>query len=189
MGTLSAWRAAYLAKQLKAGGVIAYPTEGVWGLGCLPELSDAVLRILSLKNRSWTEGLILIAGTIEQLDEYLDGLSREQRKTLTEHWPGPTTFLVPDNGHAPQWIVGRHDTLAVRVTDHPVVRFICDAVDGALVSTSANITGRPSARSAMEVRRYFGDCVDLIVPGDLGGAAGASEIRVLTTGEVIRQAA
>ncbi|MCG8434713.1 MAG: Sua5/YciO/YrdC/YwlC family protein [Gammaproteobacteria bacterium] len=189
MGTLSAWRAAHLAGRLRQGGVMAYPTEGVWGLGCLPESRDAVMRILALKKRSWAEGLILIAGNIDQFDEYLDHLNPEQMETLNDCWPGAITFLVPDNGNAPWWIVGEHDTLALRVTDHPVVRFICDAVDAPLVSTSANISGRPAARSALDVRRYFGERIDVIVPGELGGASGASEIRMLTTGEIVREAA
>lgn len=188
MGALPRWRAAHLAQLLKHDGVIAYPTEGVWGLGCLPESALAVQRILNLKNRSWTEGLILIAGHIDQLNRYLDHLDKDEMAILTNCWPEPTTFLVPDNGKAPGWIAGVHSTLAVRVTDHPVVQFICEAVDSALVSTSANISGRPAARSSLEVRGYFGDRIDAIVPGTLGSAGGASEIRMLTTGEVVRAA-
>ena len=186
MRPLPAWQAGHLASCLRSAGVIAYPTEGVWGLGCLPGSFDAVSKILGLKKRSWREGLILVAGSIEQLGSYLDNLSNRELEILGEYWPGPTTFLVPDNGIAPGWIVGANDTLAVRVSEHPVVRFLCDAVDGPLVSTSANISGRPAAKTALAVRRYFGDKVDYIVPGDLGVAAGASAIRVLATGEIVR---
>ena len=186
MGQIAAWRAGHLASCLHSAGVIAYPTEGVWGLGCLPGSLEAVSRILLLKKRSWREGLILVAGRIEQLEPYLDHLSPGDLKMLGEYWPGPTTFLVPDNGAAPGWIVGANDTLAVRVSEHPVVRFLCDAVDGPLVSTSANVSGRPAAKTALEVRRYFGNKVDFLVPGDLGSATGASTIRVLSTGEIVR---
>lgn len=185
MKGLSAWRRGPLGLLLDNGGVIAYPTEGVWGLGCLPESDAAVRQILDLKQRDQGQGLLLVASDIEQVMPYLAGLAAEQLAQLEDTWPGPTTFLVPDNGVAPAWIVGDHDTLGLRVSSHPVVVQLCRWF-GPLVSTSANLSGHPSARSALAVRRYFGAGVDAVVPGSLGGAEGPSRIIHLASGEVVR---
>lgn len=184
---LAQWRFELIARRLWQGAVIAYPTEGVWGLGCLPENEAGVSGILSLKRRSWQKGLILVAADIEQFEPYLDGLLPEQWGELDATWPGPVTFLVPDNGFAPPWIKGTHDRVALRVSAHPTVRALCLAADAPLVSTSANPAGRAPAATALRVRQYFGDAVDLIVPGVLGDAAGPSEIRDLLDGSVQRE--
>ncbi len=186
---LPAWRTSLVAGLLRRGAVIAYPTEGIWGLGCLPSLPDPVVRILQMKQRSWTQGLILVASTIEQLEPYLTRVDDAHYKVLVENWPSATTFLVPDNGHAPYWITGRHNTLALRVSTHPVIKSICDHTGCPVVSTSANRSGRPAARTALQIRQYLaavGQDVDYIVPGQIGDARGASEIRHLMSGEVIR---
>lgn len=174
-----------IALTLNRGGVIAYPTEGVWGLGCLPESSSGVARILQLKRRSLHQGLLLVAADQAQFEPYIEGLTEAERAELDVHWPGPVTYLVPDNGVAPAWIVGGHQTLGLRVSSHPLVAQLCRRL-GPLVSTSANISGRPAAMSALDVRRYFGGYVDLIVPGNLGGRLGPSEIRMLGSGERMR---
>ncbi|TQV70691.1 tRNA threonylcarbamoyladenosine biosynthesis protein RimN [Exilibacterium tricleocarpae] len=171
---------------LRSGGVVAYPTEAVWGLGCAPAQEAAVRRLLALKQRSPDKGLILVAADIGQLEPYLEGLSTGQRQTLADTWPGPVTWLVPANGRAGSWITGQFDTLAVRVTNHPLVQGLCRAFDGPLVSTSANPQGRPPARTALAVRRYFGQQLDYITPGQVGGRANPSEIRHLVSGQIAR---
>ncbi len=181
----SQWQIQLAAHHVLRGGVIAYPTEGVWGLGCLPEDELAVNRILELKQRSWTQGLLLVASDITQFADYLTDISFEQYQQLTTDWPGPVTYLVPHNGVAPDWIVGTHQTLGLRVTAHPLVRALCDQL-GPIVSTSANVSGHPSAINALQVRQSFGDQIDMIVPGRLGGQSGPSQIKVLETGEIIR---
>ncbi len=182
-GHLKIRRAAAL---LASGGVIAYPTEAVWGLGCAPGNKVAVDRLLALKQRDVGKGMILVAANVDQLSPYLQGLSAAQRKTLEKSWPGPVTWLVPDNGSAPPWIRGNHDSLALRVSNHPVVIGLCRAFNGAIVSTSANPQGRPPARSALRVRHYFHDQLDFITPGSVGKGARPSEIRDLITGAVKR---
>ncbi|MBD3647747.1 MAG: Sua5/YciO/YrdC/YwlC family protein [Pseudomonadales bacterium] len=184
----SAWRLDLIVNLLRSGAVIAYPTEGVWGLGCIPEDQESVSRILHLKRRSWQEGLILAASDVSQVEPYLEGLSSSQRETLEAAWPGPITWLVPDNGVAPAWITGRHNRVALRVSSHPVIKGICDRLQGAIVSTSANPTGKPAAKTNLRVRQYFPKGIDYIVPGELGASLGASEIRDLMTGDVIRPA-
>ncbi len=183
-----AWRQQNTRRTLTRGGVIAYPTEGVWGLGCLPASLSAVTRILAIKNRSWEQGLILVASSVEQFLPYLEGLPEECRTTLESPSPGPVTYLVPDNGYCPLWIKGKHPTVALRVSTHPVVRSICQGVDSPIVSTSANPSGRPPAKTILQVRRYFPRSIDFFVPGKLGSARGASEVRNLLTNEVVRAA-
>lgn len=173
---------------LHNGGVIAYPTEAVWGLGCDPHNEQAVLRLLALKKRDWRKGVILVASDIEQLAPYLRGLDAEKHAALRASWPGPNTWLVPDNGVAPSWITGGQPTLAVRVSAHPLVAALCRAFGGTIVSTSANIAGDPPARNIKDVIRYFGDGIDVIVPGRVGGADKPTQIRNLMTGEICRPA-
>lgn len=182
---MNTWRLGYAASVLKREGVIAYPTEGVWGLGCLPESQEGVSRILSMKQRSWRQGLLIVAAEITQFEPWLTGLAQAERNQLEESWPGPVTWLVPDNGVAPRWIVGEHETVGLRVSDHRVVHRLCGEV-GPIVSTSANVSSRPAALTALEVRQYFGQAVDLVIPGVLQQPGRPSEIRKLATGEVIR---
>jgi len=171
---------------LQAGGVIAYPTEAVWGLGCDPADEDAVQRLLALKNRPVGKGLILVASRESQLEKLLVDLDVEQRSRLRDSWPGPTTWLIPHRNLVPQWIHGDHDTVAVRVSGHPVVRALCQSWGGALVSTSANPAGSVAALQQFQVRRYFGDELDYVVPGTVGAAGKPTRICDLISDRTIR---
>lgn len=170
------------ADVLLGGGVIAYPTEGVFGLGCLPNDLDAVLRLLSIKRRDPDKGFILIVSKRSQLDGWLDA-DRSIPKPDPLH---PTTWVAPARPHVSTLVRGNHRTLAVRMTSNPIAAALCDAVDSPIVSTSANIAGRAVARNRIVLRRWFGGCVDYIVPGDCGPSAGPSEIRELQSGKVLR---
>jgi L-threonylcarbamoyladenylate synthase len=176
------------AQLLQQGGVIAYPTEAVWGLGCDPFDRDAVSRILELKSRSADKGLILVGAAIEQFSFLLDGLADNLLAQLRASWPGPTTWLVPHQQHIPAWIHGNHETVAIRVTAHNTAAQLCNAFGGPIVSTSANPQGKPPAKTPSELRSYFGDQLDAIVPGALGSAQKPSTICDLLTGEIIRGA-
>ena len=173
-------------QSLLDGAVIAYPTEGVWGLGCAPESTSAVQRLLEIKQRPKEPGLILVAAEIEQFEPYLSGITPDQRKKLEARWPGPVTCVVPDTGFCPEIIKGHHTTVALRVSAHPIVRALCRLKQGPLVSTSANRRGEPPAMSQGEVFAMFGDLLDFVIPGALGGAAGPSEIVDLVSGRVLR---
>jgi L-threonylcarbamoyladenylate synthase len=179
------WRVRQIARIVEAGGVIAYPTEAVWGLGCNPWDEQAVQRLLALKARPVSKGLILIADCIHQFDFLLDGLPKLWLERLTSSWPGPNTWLVPHRNRLPMWITGQHDSVALRVTAHPLVRDIC-ALTGPLVSTSANPSGRPAARSRLRVEQYFSGQLDGVLGGALGGRRHPSLIRDLPSGQVIR---
>ena len=174
-----------MARIVREGGVIAYPTEAVWGLGCDPWNEMAVDRLLALKDRPVHKGLILVADNIRQFDFLLDDLPERWVDRLASTWPGPNTWLVPHQGLLPEWISGQHDTVALRVSDHPLVRDLC-ALTGPLVSTSANPAGRPSARSRLRVEQYFHQQLDGVLGGALGGRRNPSLIRDLRSGDVVR---
>lgn len=171
---------------LRRGGVVAYPTEAVFGLGADPDDAVAVHRILAIKERPVTKGLILIADGFRALRPYIGPLDAALTERLTGSWPAPLTWLAPAASDAPPWITGGHDRIAVRVPAHPLARALCRAWGGALVSTSANLSGRRPARTALAVYRQLGRWVDYIVPGAVGGADKPTEIRDLRTGRVIR---
>lgn len=171
---------------LRAGGVIAYATESVWGLGCDPWQPEAVARIWDIKRRDPGKGLILIAADWSQIAPWLQDLDASSQARLRASWPGPVTWLVPVPTGFPTWLRGRHDSVALRVSAHPGVQALCHAFGGPLVSTSANRAGRPAARTLFDVRQRLGGELDYIVPGATGGLARPTEIRDLKSLRVIR---
>ena len=174
------------ARIVRAGGVIAYPTEGVYGLGCLPGDAEAVARILSIKQRDPGMGLVLIAASQRQLRGWVAATLPEPGAPGADN---PVTWIAPAADDVPYWIRGDHQSVAVRLTAHPVAAALCNAAGDALVSTSANISGHPPTRNRFVLRRNFDDLVDYIVPGDCGPAKGPSEIRELGSGRIVRPAA
>ncbi len=171
---------------MRAGGIIAYPTEAVFGLGCDPDCEDAVEHLLTLKQRPQHKGLILIAADAAALEPYLARVPHSWRRRALASWPGPNTWIWPAAADTPRWLRGKHAGIAVRVTAHPLSAALCRAAGGVLVSTSANLAGHPPARSEIAVRRAFGSGVERIVHGALGGQSRPSTIRDLTTGRVLR---
>lgn len=182
---MNVWHLGQAARIIRAGGVIAYPTEAVYGLGCLPEDPVAVARLLAIKGRDMGKGLIVVASRPEDIGPLVDWSGVDRRRVL-ETWPGPVTWVLPAGPRAGSWILGPGGGVAVRISAHPLVRALCDRV-GPLVSTSANPAGRPPARSALAVRRYFGGRLDYVLPGELGGSASPSEVRDARTGKVLRK--
>ncbi|MCD9007007.1 Sua5/YciO/YrdC/YwlC family protein [Luteimonas sp. XNQY3] len=176
------------AALLARGGVVAYPTEGVWGLGCDPFDRAAVTRLLDIKQRPLDKGVILIAGAVAQFDAIVDWtrLHDAARQRVTGSWPGPNTWVVPARADVPAWITGAHASVAVRVSAHADVVALCAAFGGALVSTSANLGGEPSVadREALDTRLLAR--IDGVLDGDTGGRAGPSTIRDALTGDVLR---
>jgi len=174
------------ARALRHGGVIAYPTEGVWGVGCDPFDPEAVIKLLELKRRDMGKGLILVAATIEQFEPYLRALTPVQYKLLARSWPGSQTWVVPHGHTLPDWITGYKSTVALRVSAHPIVAALCLWYGGPIISTSANPTGRPPARSALKVLSYFGDKLNYVLHGELGGQNGPTPIRDIVSGRLLR---
>jgi L-threonylcarbamoyladenylate synthase len=182
---VNSWRVKQAAQAIRAGGVIAYPTEAVWGLGCDPWDQDAVNRLLMIKGRLVDKGLILVADNIRQFDFLFEDFPELWMDRMASTWPGPNTWLVPHQNLLPLWITGVHETVALRVSDHPLVRDLC-AIVGPLVSTSANPQGKPAARTRLRVEQYFRGQVDFVLGGNLGGRKNPSVIRDLATGHVVR---
>ncbi|MCS3406149.1 MULTISPECIES: L-threonylcarbamoyladenylate synthase type 1 TsaC [Gammaproteobacteria] len=168
--------------------VIAYPTEAVFGLGCDPDSERALHELLALKQRPWEKGLILIAAEYDQLLPYIDDsqLSESQRTAIFASWPGPVTWVIPAKPTTSTLLTGRFNSLAVRVSDHPLVQQLCREFGKPLVSTSANLSGQEPCRSAGEVQQQFGAAFPVLA-GNVGGRLNPSEIRDALTGEQIRQ--
>lgn len=177
---------AQAARHVLAGGVIAYPTEAVWGLGCDPFDPLAVQRILDLKQRPIEKGLIMIASDINQCADLLEGLSEQMLERINQATDKPTTWIVPNHGAVPYWITGKHQSFALRITQHPIARALCEQFGGPIVSTSANPAAKPEARTRLKLMRYFPRGIDFIAPGIIGKQRSPSEIRNLTTGAILR---
>ena len=177
-----------IVRALRQEEVIAYPTEAVFGLGCDPDSEKAVNTLLALKQRPWQKGLILVAANYAQLEPYINDsmLNEIQRETLFSTWPGPITWVIPARAETPQWLTGCFDSLAVRVSNHPLVQQLCAEYGKPLVSTSANLSGHEPCRTEEEVRIQFGPSLP-VLSGHVGGRLNPSEIRDALTGKRFRQ--
>ncbi|MDD1795549.1 Sua5/YciO/YrdC/YwlC family protein [Enterovibrio sp. ZSDZ42] len=176
-------------KALSQGDVIAYPTEGVFGVGCDPDSAQAIQTLLDVKERDRAKGLILIASDLFQLDGYIDmsQLSEETKVDVLASWPGPVTWVMPAGEKITGWVTGDFDTVAVRVSDHPDVKALCAAYGKPITSTSANLSGEEPCRSVEEVEAQLGDRVACILEGKTGGLERPTEIRDARSGKVLRQ--
>jgi L-threonylcarbamoyladenylate synthase len=170
------------------GGVLAYPTEAVWGLGCIPFDGEAVHRLLAIKRRPVEKGLILVAADIAQFDAVANwaALGDAQRARVEAGWPGPNTWVVPARTSAPAWITGGRADIALRVSAHPSVAALCTRLGGPLVSTSANLTGEPPARRREDLSPALLALVDGVCEGEIGGHSAPTTIRDACSGAVLR---
>jgi L-threonylcarbamoyladenylate synthase len=175
------------AKILKQGGIIAYPTEAVLGIGCDPFNEQAVLKLLQLKKRSVAKGVILIAANWEQIKNLTAPIDNELLEKVFATWPGPYTWVFPASDSCPKWISGEYPTVALRVTKHEVAKAICDKFSEPIVSTSANIENNPPARSLIELHSQFPQGIDLIIPGEIGGLEKPTSIMDVLTGKMLRE--
>jgi len=173
------------ARELRRGAVVACPTEAVWGFSCDPLNQQAVTRLLTLKQRPAEKGLILVAAHIDQLAYFIEAPSRTALRRARDTWPGPATWVFPASPFTPPWITGAFDSVAVRVTAHPVLAALCLRFGGALVSTSANRSGQPPCRSVTDVRLRFEPSLR-VVPGATGGRESPTPIREAATGHLLR---
>lgn len=180
------WHLKQAVRTLNNGGIIAYPTESVMGIGCDPFNQDAVTRLLDLKQRSWKKGLILIAANYNQLLSLIEPLTPILEQRVFATWPGPVTWLLPVKSNVPAYLRGQSNKLAVRVTAHPQAATLCQYWGGPLVSTSANIAGRPPAKTTLKLRYCFRSNIDYILPGQIGGRSRPSEIRDAISNIIIR---
>jgi L-threonylcarbamoyladenylate synthase len=183
---MSEWMLRRAARIVQDGGVIAYPTESIYGLGCSPYDGLAVLRILQIKQRDPSQGLILIGRSLNDFIDFILPLDKTTEERVMSTWPGPYTWLLPASESCPPWLRGKHHSIAVRVTAHPLCRKLCRHSGMALVSTSANQHGYPPAKNVLQVRQRLGDQLDFILSGPTSGLDKPSEIRDAITGRKIR---
>ena len=175
-----------LAAHLKRGGLIAYPTESCYGLGCDPDNRKAVHRILKLKQRPQRKGLILIASQYPQVAHYLKPLTTHEQAKLQQDGVQAVTYLMPVKDSAPRWLRGNHETLAVRFTAHPFAKQLCRSAGSALVSTSANRSGCRPVKTYAECQRLFGNNV-WVLRGRVGKRKQPSTIRAWSDGRILRK--
>lgn len=177
------------ATLLRNGGVLGYPTEAVYGLGCDPHDRTAFERLFALKQRPPTQGVLLIAADFAQVERYIDlpAVPADVLAQVRASWPGPHTWIFPRSAAVPDWVVGTHAGIALRVTAHAPAAALCRAFGGALVSTSANPHGLPPSRTAATVAGYFGDALDGLLDAPLGEQTRPTVIRDALTGIMVRR--
>lgn len=176
------------AALLRGGGVLAYPTEAVFGLGCDPHDRVAFERLFALKERPATQGVLLIAADFAQVAPYIDlaAVPAAVMDQVHATWPGPNTWVFPRSARVPEWVAGGHAGIALRVTSHEPAAALCRAFGAPLVSTSANPHGQPPARDVATLARYFGDRLEAALDAPLGGLDRPTSIRDALTGAIIR---
>jgi L-threonylcarbamoyladenylate synthase len=175
-----------VADRIRAGGVVAYPTEAVFGIGCRPADAGACERVLDIKGRESAKGLILVTDDLARIAHWLEPIPTQLQARAEATWPGPHTWLWPARSSCPLWLRGTHTRLAVRVSADPNVRALCAAVGSALVSTSANRSGEAPCRDAACVMSVFPNDLDAILNRPCGGLDQPSTIRDVVSGAWIR---
>jgi L-threonylcarbamoyladenylate synthase len=171
---------------LRSSGVIAYATESCFGFGCNPFDARAVRRVLQLKRRPQSKGLIVIGASKDQLRKLLPPLTEESRARMLSRWPGAHSWLVPAGRKVPRWLRGASSRLALRVPAHAGARALCKQLGMPLVSTSANRASMISIKTYRECVRQFGRSV-LVLRGRIGRRKTPSTIQDLLSSAVLRR--
>ncbi len=152
-----------LNKILKNGGVVAFVTDTVWGIGCLPESQIGVERIYEIKNREKNKPLILMSDKFEKLEQYVKNISVAAKKLVDKHFPGALTLILEKSDKTKNFVTSDLDTVGVRVPDNVFFQKLCSVIDGGvLATTSANLSHQPSAKNFDTAKKYIGNKVDYI---------------------------
>jgi len=175
----------HAAHIIKNGGIIAYPTDTIYGLGCDPYNREAVEEINNIKQRPLNKQFILLAGNIDQIKP-LTLISKQEEKIIAQNLE-PTSWVVTASPKAPLWLIDAENTLTIRISKHDDVKKLCHALGHAIISTSANISGKTPAKNALELHKYFHHSVDKIILSNNKQASKASKIIRLCDNHVIRQ--
>ena len=183
---LKRWNIRYAARIIEQGGVIAYPTESVFGLGCDPDNPQALKKLLAIKNRPAEKGLIILISDLAQARPYIEPLSEQQIALINQQQERATTWLIPRKKSVSTLLCGHHARLAVRLTQHPIAQSICHYTGSALVSTSCNLAGRPEMTNARQVKSQMFTQVDFTVAGATGEQS-PSRIIDLLSGKLLRE--
>jgi len=171
---------------IKSGGIIAYPTEAVFGLGCDPFNEQAVMELLSLKERPVEQGLILIASNIRQVLPLIKPQHANDLARALKTWPGHATWIFPKSNIVPSWVSGKYKSIAIRVSKHPIVKLLCDELNHPLISTSANISKQNDLDSIKSIQQTFDDKIGFYIDAPTGNEKKASPIRDAHTLQTLR---
>ena len=181
------WSINFAAHVVRHGGVVAYPTESVWGLGCDPDNVEALAQLFALKQRPIDKGLILVSGQIEHFEFLLKTLPLTLQQRFAQVQCRPTTWLVPDPfNKVSSLIKGRHASVALRVSHHPELQCLTKRLGYPIVSTSANPAGREPADSRLKLVQYFNSGLDYVMRASLNVQGQPSTIRDLVSNTVVR---
>lgn len=184
---MSPWAINRLSHSIELGAVFAYPGDTIWGFGCHPLLEESVGRILQIKRRSASKGLILLSSKLEYCLPYISrDLSADDIAQLKQPQAQPTTWLIPASQNCPGWLRGGYSTIAIRITCHPFITALCNDLESPIVSTSANLSGKTAIRNSIQARRIFSNQLDHIISGYQPGTGRPSEIKSLKSGDIIR---
>ena len=165
-------------KILRQGGVIAYPTETTWGLGCDALNEIALLKLATIKQRSLNKGLIVLISNYEQLQQFSAPLSTEHLQVLKQKWPGAHTFICPAQPTLPKLLTGEHAGIAIRMSPHPVANALSQSLP--ITSSSANLSTQATLTTADEIINTFGALIDGVIDEPPGGQAPSSITDLLT---------
>lgn len=173
---------------IQNGGVVAYPTESVFGLGCDPQNISSLNRLLAIKKRDENKGLIIVASKISQVESYIDfdRISEDDWLGVLNKWPGPFTFILPTLSSVPRLLTGNRDTIAIRVSSNNFIVSLCNSLNGPIVSTSCNISGKPAIRSYEQACCEFLGKVDYIVNANVDGLQKPSTIIDAISHKILR---
>ena len=146
-------------------GIIAHPTDTVYGLACLANNPNAIKELIDLKKRDLDKGFILLASDVDYVLPYIDtNLDVNLINKLGQLTRVPTTYLVPKSASTSSLISGSSDLVAVRITSDPLVRYFCENTGSALISTSANLQGQKVASNMAELKAYFNQALSYALP-------------------------
>jgi len=149
---------------LNNDGIIAFVTDTVWGIGCLPTSKKAVERIYEIKHRDTKKPLILMSDSDKYLRKYVKPLSILANELIQKHFPGALTLVVNKSDNTPDYITSGLETVGIRVPNNKTFAQICNFIDGhVLATTSANLSNEPAALTYEEAVKYIGDKVDLVI--------------------------
>lgn len=173
---------------LREEGVIAYPTESVFGLGCDPDSELALSKLLKIKKRSSSKGMLVVSHDFSLVTKYINFTQVNESDLMytKEFWPGPFTFLFPASDSCSPLLIGDHLTIAIRISTHPIIKALCSCFNKPIVSTSANFSGKSPCISLTEVHEHFDNVVDFIVDGETLNYTKPSTIIDLKTKIILR---
>jgi len=168
-----------ISEILKAGGIVAYPTDTVWGLGADPTNEDGVKKIYELKQRDGKKPLILMASSIEYLKPFIEELSDIETDILNKYLPGALTLITKKSKLTKDFVTSGFDTVGIRIPNHPVFWEVADCSPcKVLATTSANLSTQPSSLRKEDVLKYFGQNVNFVT-NDFGYYAENKESTII----------